>query len=364
MILAIESSCDETSLALLRRDRYVVHQLIASQIEEHKPFGGVVPELASRGHVKRMLPLLDKLMDHTKAEWDDIDAIAVTAGPGLIGSLLVGVETAKTLAWMHDKPLVPVNHLHGHAASVFLHDDKSPAPKMANEAWPLLSLIVSGGHTMLLLQDHEGGGSRLLGQTIDDAVGEAFDKVAKMLGLGYPGGPVIDKMAKDGDINAFKLPRPLMDREGYNFSYSGLKTAFLTAALKLNEEPYKLDDATKKDLCASFQHAAVDCLMIQLAKAIDEFKPGAIAVAGGVACNSLVRARSAEVAKERGVQLLIPRPIYCTDNAAMIGCAALEAMDNKAAELPIRGVDGTPVRGGNALRLNPDANLPMQLQTN
>jgi len=351
VLLAIETSCDETSVALVREDRRVLGLLIASQIAEHRPYGGVVPELASRGHLKRILPLLDQLgADAGMQLPQEVCAVAVTAGPGLIGALLVGLETARVLAWLHGKPLIPVHHLHGHLASIHLHDDEQPNPALQPGDWPLVSLIVSGGHTSLVLQEKPGAAPRTLGQTIDDAVGEAYDKVAKLLGLGYPGGPIIDRLVQGVATDRFKLPRPLMDRDNFDFSFSGLKTAVLTQALKITREPHAMDADVKRSLCASFQEAAIDCLMLRLASAIRLFRPRSVAVVGGVASNTLVRQRLAELGNRFKVRTLVPRPLHCTDNAAMIGAAAWEMAEAQPGRLD--GFDADE-----ALGLNADANL-------
>lgn len=333
LCLAFETSCDETSVAWVRDDGLVVHQLIASQIAEHRPYGGVVPELASRGHLRRILALLRQLEAESGVAASAADMIAVTAGPGLIGALLTGVETAKTLAWLLGKPVMGVHHLHGHLASIGLHDAQNPNPLLTPADWPQLALIVSGGHSSLVHQKHRHAPWETLGQTIDDAIGEAFDKVAKLLGLGYPGGPIIDRLCETTRTDVFALPRPMMDRPGYDFSYSGLKTAVLTHARRLTERPHELDIETKRLLCASFQEAAVDCLFLRLAQAIGEFRPASVAVVGGVACNRTVRRRMAGLATSGRIgRAFIPPAIYCTDNAAMIGAAAWDTLARPGGE--------------------------------
>jgi N6-L-threonylcarbamoyladenine synthase len=247
---------------------------------------------------------------------------------------------------------VPVHHLHGHLASIHLHDDVQPAPALEPSDWPLISLIVSGGHTSLVLQKVRGAAPQTLGQTIDDAVGEAYDKVAKLLGLGYPGGPIIDRLVQGVPPGEFVLPRPLMDRDGYDFSFSGLKTAVLTQALKITREPHLMEEGVKSRLCAAFQEAASDCLMRRLATAIHRFRPRSVAVVGGVACNTRVRGRLAELGERFGIRTYLPRPLHCTDNAAMIGAAAWEMVEKQPERMA--GFDAQE-----ALGLNAEANLDL-----
>ncbi len=304
-LLAIESSCDETSLAVLREGQ-PLSLTISSQIELHRPYGGVVPELASRQHLEVIHPLLEQTLAEAGVSLSDLDAIAVTQGPGLAGSLLVGVAVAKMLGVMLGIPVYPVNHMEGHLYSVRLEHDVP---------CPFLSLICSGGHTQIVEVRQEGR-HRILGENRDDAAGEAYDKVAKMVGLPYPGGPVVDRMAKEGDPGAFDFPRPMMDK-GYEFSFSGLKTAFRREWLACGEDQSRLPD-----ILASFQEAVVDVLATKLVRAARKLEIPRITVVGGVACNSRLRTVLAERAEKRGLSLAYPKPLYCTDNAAMIGRAA------------------------------------------
>lgn len=317
LLLAIESSCDETSLAVLRQGE-VLSLTISSQIELHRPYGGVVPELASRQHLEVIHPLLEKTLEQAQVQLEDIDAIAVTNGPGLAGSLLVGVAVAKMLGALLDVPVLPVNHMEGHLYSVRLEHQV---------ACPFLSLVCSGGHTQIVHVVREGH-HVILGETRDDAAGEAFDKIAKMAGLPYPGGPVVDKMAKSGDASAFDFPRPMKDK-GYEFSFSGLKTAFRREWLGCGEDPEKLPD-----ILASFQEAVVDVLALKLIRAARRLEVPRLTMVGGVACNSRLREVVSERAARYGLELFYPKPLYCTDNAAMIGRAA---WDLKEFLLPMAG---------------------------
>ncbi|MEA1910038.1 MAG: tRNA (adenosine(37)-N6)-threonylcarbamoyltransferase complex transferase subunit TsaD [Patescibacteria group bacterium] len=301
IIFSIETSCDDTSVALVKNGTEVLGVLTSSQVDLHKKYGGVVPEVASRQHLQTILPLIDELFEVTNFSKDDVDAIAVTNRPGLLGSLLVGVNTAKTLAYLWEKPLIAVDHLLAHIYSNLLESDFKPE-------WPLLALVVSGGHSGLyLINDWQD--VVVVGETRDDAVGEAFDKAAKILGLGYPGGPAISKLAKAGDIP--KLPRPMLD-EGLDMSFSGLKTALLKVA----------DDYPKENLAHEFQEAATDVLKTKTARAIRHYKPSALLLAGGVAANTVLRTKLEEVAKKYKIKYFQPELKYCMDNAAMVGAAA------------------------------------------
>jgi len=326
LLLAIESSCDETSVAVVRDGVDILALEIASQLEEHRPFGGVVPELASRGHLRVILPILQRCLSDARVTWKDIDAIAATAGPGLIGSLLVGLETAKTLAWLHHKPLLPTHHLLGHADSPFLRMPGAPLPPARQ--YPYLAFLVSGGHSSLVRVERPDRVATL-GETRDDAVGEAYDKVGKLLGLRYPGGPEIDTLAAHGNPTAFHLPRPMVSREAdrLDMSFSGLKTAVVTAIRGRD-----LDDQLRADICASFQEAATDVLIDRARRALDREPADAngrrrLTVAGGVACNRRLREKLADLSTQRAargipVDIFLPPPILCTDNAAMIAGAA------------------------------------------
>ena len=314
LILGIESSCDETAVALVRSDRTIVAQRVASQDAAHRPFGGVVPELAARSHVEVLTPMVAAVLADGGVRLADVDAIAATAGPGLIGGVMIGLVTAKALAFAAGKPLIAVNHLEGHALSPRLID-----PALA---FPYLLLLVSGGHSQLLAVDGVGQ-YRRLATTIDDAAGEAFDKVAKLLGLGFPGGPAVERAAAGGDAARFPLPRPLVGSEDPNFSFAGLKSAVLRA--RDGVAAFGARDAV--DLAASFQAAAVECLVDRTARAIAAM-PGATAlvVAGGVAANGAVRAALAATAAAHALPFIAPPPWLCTDNAAMIAWAAAERL--------------------------------------
>ncbi|OYZ14560.1 MAG: tRNA (adenosine(37)-N6)-threonylcarbamoyltransferase complex transferase subunit TsaD [Sphingomonadales bacterium 28-64-96] len=311
LVLGIESSCDETAVALVRGDRTILAQRIASQNEAHERFGGVVPELAARAHADRLAPMVETVLTEAGITLADVDAIAGTAGPGLIGGVMVGLVTAKALAFAAGKPLIAVNHLEGHALSPRLAD--------ASLEFPYLLLLVSGGHCQLL--GVEGVGRyRRLATTIDDAVGEAFDKSAKVLGLGFPGGPALERAAKNGTPR-FALPRPLVGSAEPHFSFAGLKSAVLRARAAI-AEPTEQDIA---DLAASFQQAACDCLTDRTARAIAAFPEAtALVVAGGVAANQAIRATLAGLAATHGLPFVAPPMWLCTDNGAMIAWAGLE----------------------------------------
>ena len=321
-VLGIETSCDETAAAVVRgpEGRAILSSIIRSQIDEHTEFGGVVPEIAARAHIEILDRIVAEAMQKAGCSWDDIDAIAATAGPGLIGGVIVGFMTAKAIAMAANKPLVGVNHLEGHALTARLTDDLD---------FPFLLLLVSGGHSQFLLVRGVGDYERL-GTTIDDAIGEAFDKTAKLLGLPYPGGPHVEKMASSGDVTRFKLPRPLLDRPGLDMSFAGLKTALRTQAKKL--EP--VDDQTVADLCAAFQHAVSDVLAARTKSALELFRarhPVAepvIVVAGGVAANQEIRKSLLSAADEAGARFVAPPHALCTDNAAMIAWAGIERLQH------------------------------------
>ena len=310
LVLGIESSCDETAVALVRGDGTIVAQAIASQEAEHAPYGGVVPEIAARAHAERLAPMLEKVMGDAGVALANVDAIAATAGPGLIGGVMVGLVSAKALAMAADKPLLAVNHLEGHALS----------PRLADRAlaFPYLLLLVSGGHCQILAV--EGVGQyRRLATTIDDALGEAFDKTAKILGLGYPGGPAVERLALEGDPKAVPLPRPLKGAKEPHFSFAGLKSAVLRAV-----ESGAHADA---DIAASFQQAAVECLIDRLEHALAAAGPfPALVVAGGVAANKTVRAALETLAAKHAMTFTAPPLMLCTDNAAMIAWAGCERL--------------------------------------
>ena len=313
IVLGIESSCDETAAALVDSDRRILAQRIASQDDEHRPYGGVVPEIAARAHAERLTPLISVTLADAGMELADLDAIAATAGPGLIGGVMVGLVSAKALAMASDKPLIAINHLEGHALSPRLAD-----PSLG---FPYLLLLVSGGHCQILLV--EGVGQyRRLGTTIDDALGEAFDKTAKILGLGFPGGPAVERLAASGDARRVPLPRPLMGTPEPHFSFAGLKSAVLRA-----RDSGLYADA---DIAASFQLAAVDCIIDRTRKALDLIdRPSALVVAGGVAANQAVRGALEALAREQGMAFVAPPLALCTDNAAMIAWAGIERLGQR-----------------------------------
>jgi len=320
-VLGIETSCDETAAAVVTGAGEIRANLVLSQLDEHRPYGGVVPEIAARSHLDHIDRLVEEAMHEAGLAFSELDGVAATAGPGLIGGVFVGVMTAKAIALAWDKPFLAVNHLEGHALSARLSDKLD---------FPYLLLLVSGGHCQLLAVEGVGH-YRRLGGTIDDAVGEAFDKTAKLLGLGYPGGPAVEQAATAGDAAAFALPRPMLGRPGLDFSFSGLKTAVRQAAEKEGVLEGAGDDRTRADLAASFQAAVGDVLAERCAKALDLFKreynvAGPLVVAGGVAANRALRARLEAVAAEAGSRLAAPPLQLCTDNAAMIAWAGVERL--------------------------------------
>jgi len=305
LILGLESSCDETAAALVTSDRHILAHRIASQDSAHHPYGGVVPEIAARAHVEMLPPLVSEVLKEAGVELRELDAIAATAGPGLIGGVMVGLVTAKGLAFSTGKPLVAVNHLEGHALSPMLVE-----PGLS---FPYLLLLVSGGHCQLLLVEGIGR-YRRLATTIDDAAGEAFDKSAKLLGLGYPGGPAIERAAAGGNAQAVPLPRPLVGSGEPHFSFAGLKSAVLRA--------HQSGVWRSEDIAASFQQAVVDCLVDRTALALDKAEAAtALVAAGGVAANGAVRSALAALAERRGLPFIVPPAWLCTDNAAMIAWA-------------------------------------------
>jgi N6-L-threonylcarbamoyladenine synthase len=303
-VLGIETSCDETAAALVIDGSSVLSSVVSSQVDLHARFGGVVPEIASRAHVQLLMPVLAEVLVEAGIDGDGVDAVAATVGPGLVGSLLVGISAAKALALVWGVPFVGVNHLEAHLYAAFLEEpDLEP---------PLVVLLVSGGHTLLVAMEGHGR-YRQLGTTVDDAAGEAFDKVARFLGLGYPGGPVIDRVAVRGDPGAVRFPRAMLD-EGYDFSFSGLKTAVVTYVRK---HP----DVASEDVAASFQEAVVDVLVAKARAAAREVGARGLCLAGGVAANSLLRERTLAACEEDGLRPFLPSRELCTDNAAMVAAA-------------------------------------------
>jgi N6-L-threonylcarbamoyladenine synthase len=304
-VLAIETSCDETAAAVVEDGRRVLSSVVSSQVDIHARFGGVVPEIAGRAHVDLIVPVVEETLERAGVSGPDLDVVAATIGPGLIGSLLVGVSAAKAYALAWGVPFVGVNHLEGHLHAAFLED-----PDMA---MPAVVLLVSGGHTLLIHMDGQAR-YRLLGQTIDDAAGEAFDKVARFLGLGYPGGPAIDRLAAEGDPSAISFPRGL-HHDGYDFSFSGVKTS-------VTNYVRKHPDVAVADVAASFQEAVVDVLVTKARRAAAAVGAKGICIGGGVAANSALRRRIADVCAADGIAAFVPSRAMCTDNAAMVGATA------------------------------------------
>jgi N6-L-threonylcarbamoyladenine synthase len=333
-VLAIETSCDDTSVAIVREDGYVIAQCSADQNLAHEKFGGVVPEIACRNHSFNLLALVDEVLKNSSLTLADVDGIAVTSEPGLIGSILVGLVSAKTLALIHNIHYIGVNHLEGHLLAPFLRDESyAPPPDFQ---YPYLALAISGGHTSLYLVKAFGD-YEVLGATRDDAAGEAFDKFAKMIGLGFPGGVQVDRLAAIGNPKAYSLPRPLIHEAHFDFSFSGLKSSAMRLVQGLTPEEHlqleaqaqgwlsglQIDFTLIANLCASFQEAIVDVLLERLVRAAQKFSLDRIVVTGGVSANSRLRARVLEEAKKYSYQTVIPPIRYCTDNAAMIGLAGV-----------------------------------------
>ncbi|WMJ79627.1 tRNA (adenosine(37)-N6)-threonylcarbamoyltransferase complex transferase subunit TsaD [Clostridium sp. MB40-C1] len=327
-ILSIETSCDETAAAIVVNGRKVISNVIASQIDIHTKFGGVVPEVASRKHIEAISVVVEEALNEADLTLKDIDAVGVTYGPGLVGALLVGVQYAKSLAYSLEIPLIGVNHIEGHISANFIqHEDLEP---------PFVCLVVSGGHTFIVyMKDH--GEFEVLGQTRDDAAGEAFDKVARAIGLGYPGGPKIDKISKEGNPLAINFPRAnFHEKDCIDFSFSGIKSAVLNYLNKMNMKGENINEA---DVAASFQKAVVDVLVDNAMVACKRKQVDKIAIAGGVASNSCLRQTMIEEGVKRGIKVLFPEPILCTDNAAMIGSAAYyELLRGKKASLELNAI--------------------------
>ncbi|NIC04596.1 tRNA (adenosine(37)-N6)-threonylcarbamoyltransferase complex transferase subunit TsaD [Billgrantia bachuensis] len=310
-VLGIETSCDETGVAIYDTDRGLLADALYSQVAMHAEYGGVVPELASRDHTRRLLPLIQQVLDEAGMARHELDAIAYTAGPGLVGALMVGASTAHGMARALNIPVLGVHHMEGHLMAPMLEE---PSP-----AFPFVALLVSGGHTQLV--EVQGlGRYRLLGESVDDAAGEAFDKAAKMLGLSYPGGPQVARLAEAGDPGRFRFPRPMTDRPGLDFSFSGLKTHTLTTLRGL-EQAGKLDDQARADVAHAFEEAVVDTLVIKCRRALDDTGLKRLVMAGGVSANTRLRERLAHEAEKRSAQVYYPRGRFCTDNGAMIALA-------------------------------------------
>jgi N6-L-threonylcarbamoyladenine synthase len=326
-ILAIETSCDETSAAVVVNGREVLSNIIASQIDIHTKFGGVVPEVASRKHIEVISAVVQEALEEAQVTLNDIDAVGVTYGPGLVGALLVGMQYGKSLAYSMGKPLIGVNHIEGHICANFIeHKELKP---------PFVCLVVSGGHSFIVYMK-DFGEFEVIGQTRDDAAGEAYDKVARAIGLGYPGGPKIDKLAKEGNAEAIKFPRANFHDDTLDFSFSGLKSAVLNY---LNKMEMTGQEINRADVAASFQKALVDVLVDNVIKTCKIKKVDKIAIAGGVASNSSLRQALVSAGDKNGIKVLFPSPVLCTDNAAMIGSAAyFEYVNGRTADLTLNAV--------------------------
>lgn len=333
LILGIESSCDETAAAVVKNGRTVLSNVINTQINLHKKYGGVVPEIASRKHIESINPVIDEALSSAGVTIDDVDAIAVTYGPGLVGALLVGVSVAKAYAYAAKKPLVPVHHIKGHINANFIaHPELEP---------PFVCLVASGGHSHIVeVEDYMR--LKVLGRTRDDAAGEAFDKIARVLGLGYPGGPLIDKLAKEGNPNAINFPRVKMDGGSLDFSFSGVKTSVINY---LHKAEQKGEPINKADVAASFQAAVTDVLCEHTFEAAAKCSSKIVALAGGVASNSELRRKMTEIGDKNGIKVVYPNPILCTDNAAMIACAGYyNYINGERAELDLNAVPSLPLK--------------------
>jgi len=307
LVLGIETSCDETGVALYHGERGLLSHTLFSQVAMHAEFGGVVPELASRDHVRKLLPLIDEALAQARVAKRDIGGVAYTAGPGLVGALLVGASVGRSLAWTWGVPAVAVHHMEGHLLAPMLEENPPP--------FPFAALLVSGGHTMLVRVDGVGRYT-ILGESLDDAAGEAFDKTAKMLGLGYPGGPVLARLAEHGDPGRYRFPRPMTDRPGLDFSFSGLKTFTLTTWQQSGRT-----DQERADIACAFQEAVVDTLAIKCKRALQQTGLKRLVVAGGVSANKGLRERLSKMGGELSAEVFYPRPEFCTDNGAMIAYA-------------------------------------------
>jgi len=332
-ILAIETSCDETAIAIYNADRGLLAHQIYSQIELHKVYGGVVPELASRDHIRKVLPLIEQALELSNLSPQDLNAVAYTKGPGLIGALMVGATLAHSLAYAWQLPVLGVHHMEAHVMAVML-EERTPE-------YPFLALVVSGGHTMLL-QVNAFGEYVLLGETLDDAVGEAFDKTGSLLGLLYPGGPALAKLAEQGDASRFDFPRPMTDRPGLDFSFSGLKTHAMNTI-----KQHALDDQTRADIACAFEDAIVDTLRIKCQRAIQQTNLSRLVIAGGVSANKKLRHFMREIMRSLQVDVFYPRHEFCTDNAAMVAytaCQRFQRGEKEGLEIEVKArwpIDGT-----------------------
>lgn len=331
-ILSIESSCDETAAAVVENGRKVLSSVIASQVEEHKLYGGVVPEIASRRHAEAIVPVVNQALADADCTMDDIEAIAVTHAPGLIGALLVGVNFAKGLSLATKKPLVPTHHLRSHIASNYISNlELKP---------PFLCLVVSGGHShIVLVEDYTK--MKIIGKTRDDAAGECFDKAARTMGMPYPGGIALDKIAEEGNPKAYKFPRPVVNNAPYDFSFSGLKTSVINLIHNMEQRG---EEIPKADICASFRFAVVDLLVSNFLKAAEDYNIKTLAVAGGVSANTLLRNRLAEECKALGYKLYLPEKSLCTDNAAMVGSQGYyEYLSGNISDLSLNAIATLPI---------------------
>ncbi len=340
-ILGIDTSCDDTSAGVVADNRRVLSNVVHSQVKLHSPHGGVVPELASREHLRNIMVVVQEALSRADLRMGDLDGIAVTVGPGLVGSLLVGLYYAKSLSYTYNIPLSAINHLEGHILSIFL-EEKAPS-------FPFVALTVSGGHTSLYHVKGYGQYS-LIGQTLDDAAGEAFDKVAKILGLGYPGGVVIETQARDGNMERINFPRAYLSKDSFDFSFSGLKTAVSLYVKKWNENCKDTQGVSLADIAASFQESVMDVLVRKVMMARQQMGVPTIMVAGGVACNNRLRDRLMDAAASEGVQVFFPRPAFCTDNGAMIAMAGYHRLiSGERADLSIDARSKYPISDLNNL---------------
>lgn len=374
-ILALETSCDETAAAILeiKNGRFnLLSNIVSSQVKIHAKYGGIVPEVAARKQMEMIIPVLEQAINMVvetrhgaslQNKLSNIDYLAVTQGPGLITSLMVGVETAKSLAMAFNKPLILINHLAGHIISALLNNEsQTKLPKLEKIIFPALALVVSGGHTMLVLMKKHNH-YQIIGETLDDAVGEAFDKAAQILNLGYPGGPIISRLAETGNPQKFNLPRPMIQQNNFNFSFAGLKTALLYLLPKLKNKQHKLSKQTINDLCACFQAAAIDVLVAKTLRALKHYHVNTFLLGGGVAANKLLRVTLTEKISQQfpSVKILIPELKFTGDNAAMIALAAYFKMKNKKILTPpIKKFNNfliPPLHKGRTLSAKADPNL-------
>lgn len=331
-ILSLETSCDETACSVIRNGHEVLANVVVSQIDSHKRFGGVVPEVASRHHVETITLVIEETLDKANIEPEELAAVAVTEGPGLIGALLVGINAAKAFSFAHDLPLVPVHHIAGHIYAAQLEE---------NLEFPLISLVVSGGHTELILMENHLD-FKIIGETRDDAVGEAYDKVARVIGLPYPGGPHIDKLSREGK-DRFNFPRAYLEKGSYDFSFSGLKSAVINTAHNYNQKGMEIKPA---DVACAFQNSVVEVLTEKTMNAVKEFGVKHLIIAGGVAANSGLRSRFETLCEKEDITLRIPQLKYCTDNAAMIGAAAYHLfLNNHFSSLDLNGRNFIDIEG-------------------